>query len=139
MLKPHEKELVCDCTKCSAKCLHQDAYRRLPKESGGLGLCVNLYKEVYDLDTLEELKKGDFVRESVIDSFIDMLPPVTMSNSLVQTGEAYAHYEDPDTGFYKAVYNTYIRITPGNDGIWAFCGYCFRGEYVERGIKPSDV
>lgn len=35
---------VRDCSKCSQKesCIHKDAYRRLPKEIGGLGLCKNL-------------------------------------------------------------------------------------------------
>lgn len=34
----------CDCSKCDKKCIHKDAYRRLPEEIGGLGLCKNLKK-----------------------------------------------------------------------------------------------
>ena len=34
----------CDCRKCQYKtdCPHNGAFRRLPKEIGGLGLCKNL-------------------------------------------------------------------------------------------------
>ena len=34
----------CDCSKCQQKdtCIHNGAYRRLPQEIGGLGLCKNL-------------------------------------------------------------------------------------------------
>lgn len=38
--------IECDCSKCQRKddCIHRDAYRRLPEEIGGLGLCKNLKK-----------------------------------------------------------------------------------------------
>lgn len=35
----------CDCIKCekaNSTCIHFDAYRRLPKSKGGLGLCPKL-------------------------------------------------------------------------------------------------
>lgn len=35
----------CDCSKCKNICIHKDAYRRLPTEIGGLGLCKNLKKK----------------------------------------------------------------------------------------------
>ena len=35
----------CDCSKCKDTCIHKDAYRRLPTEIGGLGLCKNLKKK----------------------------------------------------------------------------------------------
>ncbi len=36
----------CDCSVCQHKddCIHKGAYRRLPEEIGGLGLCKNLKK-----------------------------------------------------------------------------------------------
>ena len=36
----------CNCSKCQYQdgCIHKDAYRRLPQEIGGLGLCMNLEK-----------------------------------------------------------------------------------------------
>lgn len=37
---------ICDCWKCEHQetCIHKDAFRRLPREVGGLGLCKNLSK-----------------------------------------------------------------------------------------------
>ncbi len=33
----------CDCTKCSkTDCIHREAFRRVQKIDGGLGLCPNL-------------------------------------------------------------------------------------------------
>lgn len=34
----------CDCSKCINPCIHKNAYRRLPMDVGGLGLCKNLNK-----------------------------------------------------------------------------------------------
>lgn len=30
------------CRYCQKPCIHKDAYRRMPQEVGGLGLCANL-------------------------------------------------------------------------------------------------
>lgn len=39
----YEEFLRCDCTTCTREqCVHRDAYRRVPKIDGGLGLCPNL-------------------------------------------------------------------------------------------------
>lgn len=35
----------CNCAKCDKKCVHNNAYRRLPEVIGGLGLCENLEYE----------------------------------------------------------------------------------------------
>lgn len=32
----------CYCPKCDYACIHREAYRRLPVELGGLGLCPRL-------------------------------------------------------------------------------------------------
>lgn len=38
-----EQYQKCDCSQCKREnCVHRDAYRRLPKIDGGLGLCPNL-------------------------------------------------------------------------------------------------
>lgn len=43
MEKKKPKDYVkCNCSKCNNQCIHKNAYRRLPKEVGGLGLCKNL-------------------------------------------------------------------------------------------------
>lgn len=39
----YEEYKACYCQNCDrADCIHRDAYRRLPKIDGGLGLCPNL-------------------------------------------------------------------------------------------------
>ena len=41
----YEEFLMCDCTICNKKdCVHRDAFRRMPRIDGGLGLCPNLKK-----------------------------------------------------------------------------------------------
>ncbi len=45
MMKEYESkdDERCDCWKCKRKnCQHRGAYRRRPREEGGLGLCPNL-------------------------------------------------------------------------------------------------
>lgn len=42
----YEEYLKCDCTFCNQEsCKHRDAYRRMPRIDGGLGLCPNLNKQ----------------------------------------------------------------------------------------------
>ena len=42
MKKPSDYQ-ECNCCRCERKeCIHRGAYRRLPQEIGGLGLCPNL-------------------------------------------------------------------------------------------------
>ena len=41
----YEEYQKCNCTQCSNKdCIHRNAYRRVPRIDGGLGLCPNLDK-----------------------------------------------------------------------------------------------
>lgn len=45
-MRIEEKKELCNCSKCKckSKCMHSEAFRRLPREIGGLGLCKNLNK-----------------------------------------------------------------------------------------------
>lgn len=39
----YEEFQKCDCTQCDkTDCIHREAYRRVPRIDGGLGLCPNL-------------------------------------------------------------------------------------------------
>lgn len=50
IMKEHELRDMCDCSKCKRRnCPHRGAFRRLPREEGGLGLCPNL-----DIGTADE-------------------------------------------------------------------------------------
>ena len=43
-MNKNDYQMKCDCSKCKSKCIHVNAFRRLPREVGGLGLCKNLNK-----------------------------------------------------------------------------------------------
>lgn len=39
----YEEYQTCNCTECNKeKCIHREAFRRVPTIDGGLGLCPNL-------------------------------------------------------------------------------------------------
>lgn len=39
----YEEYQKCDCSRCdNTECIHRNAFRRVPKCDGGLGLCPNL-------------------------------------------------------------------------------------------------
>lgn len=41
----YEEYQLCNCCKCNNdKCIHRNAFRRVPEIDGGLGLCPNLVK-----------------------------------------------------------------------------------------------
>ena len=95
-------------------------------------------KEVYTAETFDyaAAQPGDYVAREVVDNAMDCLPPACMTSYCSQMGEPYSHRLDPDTGNWRATYATFKRVTGGPDGIWMYCGHCFRGENVERGRDP---
>lgn len=98
-------------------------------------------KEVWTEDNFDysTVKVGDYVEQAVVDNAMDVLPPACMTSACAQMGEPYSHREDPNTGHFRAVYATFKRVTSGSNGIWQYCGHCFRGENVERGKDPVWV
>ena len=93
-------------------------------------------KEVYTRETFrfDKAQIGDYVDQELVDDFMDMLPPACMSTRCSQIGEPYSHRQDPDTGKRRATYATFKRVSGEYpNGIWQYCGNCFRGETVERG------
>lgn len=80
--------------------------------------------------------KGDMVEESIVDSFINCVPPACMRSYCMQCGEPYSHREDPDTGKWRATYTTFKKVA---NGIYEYCGHCFCGENEERGNEPIYV
>ena len=96
-----------------------------------------LGKTVFTQETFsyDLAKPGDFVEQAVVDDAMDCLPPTCMTSRCSQLWEPYSHRLDPDTGRWRATYATFKRC-PGANGIWEYCGRCFRGETVERGREP---
>lgn len=86
--------------------------------------------------TFSGLMVGDLVTEDVVNDLMDCLPPACMRSDCSQLGEPYSHREDPKTGKWRATYATFKRV---RNGVWAYCGHCFRGENVERGEDPVYV
>ena len=39
---PLDDFINCQCRYCTKKCIHENAFRRMPSKIGGLGLCENL-------------------------------------------------------------------------------------------------
>lgn len=98
-------------------------------------------KEAFTLETFDysSARPGDYVAQAVVDDAMDCLPPACMTSACSQMGEPYSHRLDPETGSWRATYATFRRVTSSPDGIWQYCGHCFRGETVERGHEPVYV
>ena len=93
---------------------------------------------IYNRDTFDydKAKPGDLVTEEIVDDCINCMPPACMRSNCTQMGEPYSHRLDENTGNYRPVFATFKRV---RDGVWEYCGNCFRGENKERGEKPVYV
>lgn len=99
-------------------------------------------KEVWTEETFSysKVQIGDYVEQAIVDEAMDMLPPACMRADCSQIGEPYSHREDPNTGEFRPTYATFKRVAGAwPNGIWQYCGHCFRGENVERGNDPVYV
>lgn len=95
-------------------------------------------KEVVDKEHyfgLDACEIGDYFTESMVDDFMNMLPPACMRSDCSQIGEPNSHRID-ENGKCRATYATFKRIA---EGIWEYCGDCFRGENVKRGKELQYV
>lgn len=79
----------------------------------------------------DALQIGDLVEEEIVDDLMNCLPPACMRSDCSQLGEPHNHKID-DEGKTRATYVTFKRIA---EGIWEYCGDCFRGENVQRGTE----
>ena len=66
---------------------------------------------------------GDEVDEAMVDHFMNILPPRSMSYGYLQAGEPYDHMVDKD-GKWKGVYLTFCK----EGDKWIYKGHCFPGE-----------
>ena len=78
---------------------------------------------------------GDYFTDEKVMDFMDMLPPACMRSDCSQIGEPTSHKLD-ENGNSRATYATFKRIA---DGIWEYCGDCFKGENVQRGTEIPRV
>lgn len=83
-------------------------------------------KTVFDCDNfdLNVCNVGDYVRQEVVDDFMNLLPPACQTSACAQ---------------HRNTYVTFKRVTYGDNAVWQYCGHCFCGETVERGTEPPYI
>lgn len=79
---------------------------------------MKTYRDWQNGSLSDYLQFGDEVDEEMMDYFLNTLPPVTWTSTLVQMGEPYSHVAG------RATYATLRR----EGGRWYYAGHCFRGE-----------
>lgn len=92
---------------------------------------------IYDNETFlyENAKPGDLVDQSVVDDAIGVLPPATLTSTLVQMGEPYSHRPD-QFGEWRATFATFQKVCAG---IWEYRGHCFKGGTQEPIDSPLSA
>ncbi len=84
---------------------------------------------------LSSAQIGDYVEQAVVVDAMDCLPPACMGSRCSQMGEPCGERADPDTGEWRMTYHTFKKVgASGPDEVWQYCGRCFCGENVERGV-----
>lgn len=92
-------------------------------------------KKVYTEDfPYETARVGDLVTDEVIYEAINCMPPAFERSDCTQMGMIFSYQQDPPSGKYWPTYATFKQVA---DGIWEYCGTCFRGENVERWRQPT--
>lgn len=75
----------------------------------------------------DAFQHGDYIASDIIAELRDCLPPAWDSATLLQLGEVCGHAVDPETGKWRATYDTFVHATFG----WCYVGRCFRGQIRE--------
>ena len=106
---------------------------RIPKDDEYEIIPLDLSVYPLNEDTVRIADKN--FTEDMVNDFMDMLPPACWRSDCAQIGEPSSHRID-ENGNGKATYATFKRIA---EGIWEYCGDCFRGENVKRGKELPYV
>lgn len=80
-------------------------------------------EEVFD----DFCKVGEMVDQSIIDYFINLLPPICLKENYVQAGGVYVHTVDKDNNSFKPTYTTFEK----EDENWIYRGNCFKGKNID--------
>lgn len=95
-------------------------------------------KEVMDKEHyfgLDACEIGSYFSEDMVKDFIDMVPPACMRSDCSQIGEP-ASYRIDNKGNCRPTYATFKQIA---EGVWEYCGDCFKGENLRYGKTPAYV
>ena len=82
------------------------------------------------------MEVGEYVTEEAAESIINCLPPACMRADCIQLGEPQTSRYDEKKGDWRDTYLTIKRVA---DGIYEYCGDCFRGENKMRGMEMPYV
>lgn len=96
-------------------------------------------KEVWTQENFsyQDVKIGDYVEQAVVDDAMDCLPAGLHDQPVLPDGRAVFPPGGPGNGEWKATYATFKRVGgEWPNGIWQYCGHCFRGENVGTGQGP---
>lgn len=96
---------------------------------------MKTYKEWMKSDKRfdEYIQPGDEVDEAIVDYFMNVLPPRSMSYGYLQAGEPIAHIRD-ENGRCRVIYTTFAKEA----GKWYYKGCCFAGEVEDRRRKREE-
>ena len=73
------------------------------------------------LDLTRYLTIGDEIDEELADYFLGVLPPAYYTSQIIQIGEPYDFVRGRET---------FITIARNKAGNWAYCGTCWRGDFM---------
>lgn len=73
---------------------------------------------------IDALLPGCYVEEDIVDEIVNNLPPTCYRADCTQSGEP-SSLETIGGGTLRATYVTFKKVA---DGVWEYCGKCFRGE-----------
>lgn len=94
-----------------------------------------VYNESWNFG-IDAMEIGDYVEEDLVDYYIYCLPPACMRKDCSQLGEPVTDRYDETMKKWRATFYTWKYIA---DGVWEYCGDCFRGENVRRGEEITYV
>jgi len=80
-------------------------------------LTVKKYSD-WQGDLGDFLQVGDLVDQEMVDYFLNVLPPITWNNNIIQISEPNDHVDG------KATYSTLVNSSEG----WRYAGNCHRGQ-----------
>ena len=79
---------------------------------------------------------GSWVEEEIVDDLMNCLPPLSMRRDCMQTSEPTTSRYDEKNDKWRNTYTTFKKVV---DGIYEYCGDCFKGENVQRGKEMVYV
>ena len=120
-MKHHKNNVYRDCELYIREAIYEGRALEPCREYNG----KQVYNQSWYFGT-DALKVGDLVEQEIVSDLMDSLPPVCMRSDCSQIGEPASHKEDAN-GNYKATYTTFKKVA---EGIWEYCGNCFRGENI---------